>query len=257
MSPVTTQQQSPASVSTTGQSVRSLLVAVVLLAVSTLGGLAIVEGFRAIQPALGLGDSFALTFAIGGSLATLWFAVVGAVYIRYRPVAIAYDLRRPRVGDLRWLAGGLVAVVAVSILIEVVGAALLGAGSPTNISNAAAVENPVLIYAVFLVANLVFIAPVEEFLFRGVVQGRLRESFGPVAAITITAVGFGLTHLPSYWLGGSELLSVGVWLAVVSITATGIIFGVVYERTQSLLVASLLHGLVNSVGIGLALAAAL
>lgn len=256
MSPVTTQQPS-APVRTTGQSVRSFLVAVLLLAVSTLGGLAIVEGFRALQPALGLGDSFALTFAIGGSLATLWFAVVGAVYIRYRPVEISYDLRWPRVGDLRWLAGGLVAIVAVSVLIEVVVGALFGAGTATNASSAAAIENPVLIYAALAVVNLVFIAPVEEFLFRGVIQGRLRESFGAAAAITITAVGFGVTHLPSYWLGGSDLLSGAVWLAVLSIAATGIILGAVYERSQSLLVASLLHGLVNLVGIGLALSAAL
>lgn len=260
MEPIPTQQHPPADVTaptpTRGRAVRSLLVAAALLAVSTLGAFAIVESFRALQPALGLGESFALTFIVGGSLATLWLAVVGVAYVRVRPVRIHYDLRWPTVGDLPWLVGGLVAIILASVLIDVVGG-LLGAGTATNISSAAAVENPVVIYTAFMVVNLVFIAPVEEFLFRGVVQGRLRESFGPVAAITVTAVGFGLAHIPSYWFGGSDLLSVAVWVALASIAATGAIMGWVYERTDSLLVASLLHGLVNTVGISLALVAAL
>jgi len=260
MEPIPTQQHPPADATapapTAGRAVRSFLVAAALLAVSTLGALAIVQGFAALQPALGLGESFALTFVVGGSLATLWLAVVGAAYIRVRPVRIHYDLRWPAVRDLPWLVGGLVAIIVASLLIELVGG-LLGAGTATNISSAAAVENPVVIYTAFIVVNLVFIAPVEEFLFRGVVQGRLRESFGPVAAITITAVGFGLAHIPSYWFGGSDLLSIAVWVALLSIAATGAVMGWVYERTESLLVASLLHGLVNTVGISLALAAAL
>lgn len=260
MEPIPTQQHPPADatapVPTTVRAVRSFLVATALLAVSTLGGLAIVESFRALQPALGLGESFALTFIVGGSLATLWFALVGVMYVRVRPVRIHYDLRWSTVGDLPWLGGGLVAIVVASLLVELVGG-LLGAGAATNISSAAAVENPVVIYTAFILVNLVFIAPVEEFLFRGVVQGRLRESFGPIAAITITGVGFGFAHIPSYWLGGSDLLSVGVWVAVASIAVGGLVFGWVYERTDSLLLVSLLHGLVNTVGISLALVAAL
>jgi len=256
MQPISTRPEPPVStarsVSGADRSVRSVLVATALLAVSTLGAFAIVEGFAALQPALGLGESFALTFVVGGSLATLWLAIVGAAYVRVRPVRIHYDLRRPAVSDLPWLVGGLVAIILASVLIEVV-----GAGTATNISSAAAVENPVVIYTAFIVVNLVFIAPVEEFLFRGVIQGRLRESFGPIAAITITAVGFGLAHIPSYWFGGSDLLSVAVWAALLSIAATGAVMGWVYERTESLLVASLLHGLVNTVGISLALVAAL
>jgi membrane protease YdiL (CAAX protease family) len=107
----------------------------------------------------------------------------------------------------------------------------------------------------FLIANFLFIAPIEEFLFRGVVQGRLRESVGAIAAISTTSIGFGLTHIPSYWFGGSDLLSVGVWGAVLGISTTGFVLGYVYERTDSLLTVSIIHGLVNAIGIGLALLA--
>lgn len=259
MASITKQQkrtatETPSQRSTERETVRGFLTAIALLGISTLGGLLIVEGFSRLQPLVGLGDSFALTFLIGGSLATLWFAVVGVAYLRFRPVAIGYGLRRPTLRDGGWILAGLAAIIVASLLTELV-VSLFGSGSATNISNAAAVENPVLVYSVFIVANLLFIAPIEEFLFRGVVQGRLRESVGALTAIAVTSIGFGLTHIPSYWFGGSDLLSVGVWGAVLGISATGFILGYVYERTNSLLTVSLIHGLINTIGIGLALLA--
>lgn len=260
MTTATTEPVSPAeSPSTTigrSRTLRALLVAIGLLAVATIVGPLIIEAFAALQSAVGLGDSFALTFLVGGGLATLWFAVLGYGFLRIRPVRIYYGLRWPTLRDLAWVLGGLVAIVVVSVAIELA-TVPLGAEAPTTISAAAAIENPVLIYAIFLVGNLVFIAPVEEFLFRGVIQGRLRESFGPAIAISVTAVGFGLGHLTSYWFGGSDLLSLGVWIAILSIAATGAILGVFYERTQSLLLVSILHGLVNTIGIAIALLAML
>jgi hypothetical protein len=44
---------------------------------------------------------------------------------------------------------------------------------------------------------------------------------------------------------------------VLSISAGGFVLGFVYERTNSLLTVSIVHGLVNTVGIGLALLAVL
>lgn len=235
---------------------RTLFVAIGLLAAATLVGVAIVEGFALLQSALGFDDSFVLTFLVGGGLATLWFVVLGYGYARARPVQIHYALRWPTLRDLGWVLGGLVVVVVASLAIDLLGA-VLGAEAPTTISAAAAIENPVLVYSIFLVGNLVFIAPAEEFLFRGVIQGRLRESFGPVLAISVTSVGFGLGHLMSYWFGGSDLLSLGVWMAILGITVSGAILGAFYERTRSLLLVSLLHGLVNTIGIGIALASML
>lgn len=107
------------------------------------------------------------------------------------------------------------------------------------------------------IGNLVFIAPVGEFIFRGVIKGRLRESFGPIVAISFTSIGFALGHIPSYWFGGSDLLSVSVGGALLGIGAGGFILGGIYERMESLLIVSIIHGLLNSVGIVLALLALL
>jgi membrane protease YdiL (CAAX protease family) len=146
--------------------------------------------------------------------------------------------------------------VIVAVLVEIV-VIPFGDGTATTISAAASVSNPLVIYTVFLFGNLVFIAPVEEFLYRGIIQGRLRESFGPLVAIAITSIGFALGHIPSYWFGGSDLVSVSVGGALLGIGAGGFVLGAIYEWTESLLIVSVVHGLLNSIGIGIALLALL
>jgi membrane protease YdiL (CAAX protease family) len=236
-----------------GEVTRTFLVGVGLLGISALGAFLIIRGFEYLQTVLGFG-SFTLTFLVGGGLATLWLGVLGVVYHRVRPVTLHYGLRWPTLRDLGWIIGGVIAVVLVSLLVEVAASPFRDGGA-TNISAAAAVTNPIVIYTIFLVGNLVFIAPVEEFLYRGIIQGRLREAFGPIAAIAITAIGFALGHVPSYWFGGSDILSISVGTALFGIGATGFVLGAIYERTESLLLVSIIHGLVNTIGIVLALAA--
>lgn len=78
-------------------------------------------------------------------------------------------------------------------------------------------------------------APVaEEMFFRGFLQGRLRQGFGPVLAIGLTTIAFSLVHY-----SGNLLHPLGV--AVMSIGC-----GVLRERTGSLWPAILLHAVNNS-----------
>ena len=234
---------------------RTLLAGIALLAVSAFGALVIIQGFEFLQTALGF-ESFALTFLVGGGLATLWLGIFGLGYLRFRPVRVYYGVRWPTLRDAGWIVGGVVLSVIVAVLVEIV-VIPFGDSGATTISAAAAVSNPLVIYMIFLVGNLVFIAPIEEFLYRGVIQGRLRESFGPVAAVSITSIGFALGHIPSYWFGGSDLVSVSVGGAILGIAAGGFVLGAIYEWTESLLIVSIIHGLLNSIGIGIALLAVL
>jgi membrane protease YdiL (CAAX protease family) len=240
----------PASVDDSTAS-RTLLAGIALLAGSAVGALVIIQGFQFLQTALGF-ESFALTFLVGGGLATAWLGIVGLAYLQFRPVNVSYGIRWPTLRDAGWILGGVILSVIVAVLVEIV-VIPFGEGGATTISAAASVSNPLLIYTIFLVGNLLFIAPIEEFLYRGVIQGRLRESFGPVAAISITSIGFALGHIPSYWFGGSDLISVSVGGALLGIAAGGFVLGAIYERTESLLIVSVIHGLLNSVGIGIAL----
>lgn len=87
---------------------------------------------------------------------------------------------------------------------------------------------------------MILVAPVEEFLFRGVIQGRLRGRFGPVAAIAGSSLLFGALHLSNYT--GSILPIVS---GALLITTVGAVFGALYERTGNLAVPVLVHAIYN------------
>lgn len=247
---------SDSRVSTGDRRLRALLVGIGLLATAAIATQVVVSAFAFGQSALGYGDSLVLTYLVGGTLATLSYVVLALAYLRYRRVEIHVPRRLLTLRETGWVLGGVVVSFAAALVLSVLGG-VLGAREGTNFLAAAAAENPLLVYGVFLVGTVLVIAPAEELLFRGVVQGRLRESFGPVAAIGITAVGFALTHVPSYWIGGSETLSVGVVLALVTIAAGGAILGAIYERTGNLAVVVLVHGLTNALFVLPSLVAAL
>lgn len=94
-----------------------------------------------------------------------------------------------------------------------------------------------LLWVVVFLGWFVFAAPAEELLFRGVIQGRLRESFDPIPGILLAAVFFGLMHVPVAALSaGMEPAS-----SFVETFVGGIVFGTAYERTENLLVPSIAH----------------
>lgn len=94
-----------------------------------------------------------------------------------------------------------------------------------------------LLWAVVFVGWFLFAAPAEELLFRGVIQGRLRDTFAPARGILLAALFFGLMHIPVAMLSeGMEPASIFIETSV-----SGLIFGVAYERTDNLLVPSIAH----------------
>lgn len=249
-----TRTETGAAASATTGTARAVFDAIVLLAAAAIGGLVIVESFAVVQAVLGYGTDPVVLYLGGGGLATLWMAVLGYAYLRVHPVAIPWRMISRR--ELAWIGAGTVGILGMAILISTVGS-ILGASGSTNFIDSAASQNPVLVYGIAFIGVLVFIGPVEEYLYRGVIQGRLRQHFGPVVAIGLTSVGFGLGHLFSYWYGGSDLLSAGVGVSILSIAVTSAILGGIYERTQNLTVVALIHGLVNAVLIAVSLAIAL
>jgi membrane protease YdiL (CAAX protease family) len=90
--------------------------------------------------------------------------------------------------------------------------------------------------------SIVLVAPAEELLFRGAIQGRLRRAFGPVPAVGGTSVLFGSVHLVNFT--GSV---VGALVGAGIVGVGGAVFGTVYERTGNLLVPIGVHGAYNTV----------
>jgi|CXWL01.1.fsa_nt_gi membrane protease YdiL (CAAX protease family) len=93
----------------------------------------------------------------------------------------------------------------------------------------------------------------EEFLFRAVLQTRLSAWFrSPWAGILLTSVLFGLAHAPGLFLRGGP--GVDGWSTdplqvvahtIATLSPMGLLFGLIYARTKSLLLVVLLHGLVD------------
>ena len=93
----------------------------------------------------------------------------------------------------------------------------------------------------------------EEVLYRAVLQTRLAALLkSPAAGVAVTALLFGLAHAPGLYLRGGpgvdgwshDALQV-VAYTIATLSPVGLLFGVIYMRTKSLLLVVMLHGLVD------------
>lgn len=94
--------------------------------------------------------------------------------------------------------------------------------------------------ATFFLTAAVFVLaapPAEEYLFRGVIQGRLRETFGSTGAMAGAGLLFGMIHFFNYV--GSPLPAMVAGALILSLV--GAIFGYAYERTDNLFVPIVAH----------------
>ncbi|RAW45111.1 CPBP family intramembrane metalloprotease [Halorubrum sp. 48-1-W] len=101
--------------------------------------------------------------------------------------------------------------------------------------------DPVGYYLAMVAVSLFVVGPVEEVLFRGVVQGGLRRAFDAPPAILLASVLFGLVHL-----SGIQGTAVERWAYVAVVILLGCVLGYLYERTGNVLVPGLAHGVYNA-----------
>lgn len=94
----------------------------------------------------------------------------------------------------------------------------------------------------------------EEFLFRAVLQSRFAAwTKSPVIAILIVSLLFALVHWPGLYFRGtpetdgfsSDPMQVAAF-TIATLTPISILFGVIWQRTKSLMLVTLLHGAVNA-----------
>jgi uncharacterized protein len=161
-----------------------------------------------------------------------------AGYLYVRRYGLQVRIVRPSRRDLAYAGGGtVVALVSATVLGSVL--ALLELTPPDSVLDGAAAVDPlILLWLAFL--SMVVIAPAEEYLFRGVIQGRLRNTFTPAGAILGASLLFGSMHLGN-WVGSLGAI-VGSALLITSI---GVIMGVIYERTNNLVVPIIAHAVYN------------
>jgi len=154
-------------------------------------------------------------------------------------------IRRPTLKQVGLVFGAWIVLLIGMVAVGGIGQVLLdflGAGdtSAEQESTQIFADNPELLPLGIAMMFLV-VGPCEEILFRGVIQGRLREQFSALTAIALTAVFFASIHAPGF-IGSIEGIVLGVSVLVVG----GVVFGTVYEYTENLIVVALLHGFHNS-----------
>jgi hypothetical protein len=203
------------------------------LAVSLVFGVAFTVPLLILGTDVG-GSAAFLGFVAVGQLA---FLVVGYAYVRRRGgVPVRRPSRRDAVYAVGGTVGALVAVTVLSVVVATLGVAPTGSVFDEPITNDPAVALGLAALSILLVA------PAEELLFRGAIQGRLRASFGPRGAVVGSSLVFGSVHVANYT--GSV---VGALVGVAIVTVGGLVFGTIYERTGNLLVPILAHGAYNAV----------
>jgi len=167
-----------------------------------------------------------------------FFAVIG-FYVAVQNGADYFSVGIPSLRDLGMVVVGFVGLFAVSAAFSV----LLGAldvDTATNQVITQSQQDPIR-FLYLVPVTFLFVAPAEELLFRGLVQGLFRRAYGVVPAILLASVLFGAPHYLA--LLGSEG-SVGPKLVI--ITILGVVLGTLYEVTDNLAVPILVHGLWNS-----------
>ena len=175
--------------------------------------------------------------AVVSVLQFLGFIAVGLWYVEWEDARDLLHLERPSLRDLGWVVAALVALfVLFKALAVVLGA--LGIAPATNSAIESGRQNPrLLLY--FVVVTIVFTAPAEEFLFRGLVQGLFRRAYGVVPGVIIASGVFGVAHYLALTGGGSKV----AYLAIAAVL--GLVLGAVYEYTGNLLVPIAIHAVWN------------
>lgn len=173
---------------------------------------------------------------------------VGYVYLRNRDLPLSYlRIRRP---DLRDVGVGVVGIVALFAYLTAVVAVVNFLDVPlAEHSVVDTIERNPSVALLLVPASVLVTGPTEEFLYRGVVQTRLRERFAIPATVLFAAAPFALVHVPAYLLF-STLAETMTTVAVV-LFPLGVLLGLYYEYTDNLVVPAVVHGVYNAVIFGI------
>ncbi|MDF9748454.1 CPBP family intramembrane glutamic endopeptidase [Natrinema salsiterrestre] len=207
---------------------------VILLVVLVLGGIGINLMTR---PSLRLLLSTVL-------LQGVTYGGIVIIYLKVRslsPEFIPFSL--PDKHDLIVIIVGIVALLGLLFAMSSV-ISYLGIESAENQAVEIGEQNPATLLLLILLSFLL-VGPGEELLFRGLVQGALRESFGPTRAIVLASALFASIHLFSL-SGDGKFVYIGIAFVL------ALVLGATYEHTDNIIVPSLIHGVYNAIQFALA-----
>jgi uncharacterized protein len=228
-------KHAPPPTSTGRKKIRAVAVAIGLTLLALL--LSAIVGLIFAIPLFVLGFEFEstavlITLLLGGQL-----GFFGAGYLYVRRYGLPVNIARPNRGDLSYAVGGTIGALVFATVAGVV-MELLGLTPESALEGFITVDPLVLIWLAFL--SIFVVAPAEEYLFRGVIQGRLRNTFTPAGAILAASLLFGSMHFGN-WVG--SLATIVGWALLIA--GVGVIMGILYERTNNLVVPIIAHAAYN------------
>lgn len=103
-------------------------------------------------------------------------------------------------------------------------------------------ETEPIFFLYMIPVMILFVGPIEEFMYRGVLQGGFREHINTGIAVIISSMLFGLSHITV--LGGFSVESIPY---IITVFVLGGVLGIFYEYRENLIVPAVAHGIYNSI----------
>ena len=169
---------------------------------------------------------------------------IAIIYLKVRDLDFEFvPFSMPSKRDSVIIGVGIISVLGLLFAMSAV-ISYLGLESAQNQIVKIGQQNPTTFLLLILLSFLV-VGPGEELLFRGLIQGVLRESFAPIQAIVLASALFASLHLFSL-SGNGKLVYIGITFVL------ALVLGVTYEYTENIIVPSLIHGTYNAIQFALA-----
>lgn len=161
-----------------------------------------------------------------------YYGLASSIPAIARNAASFIRVKAPDIEEAKWIGIGTIVLTAFSFGFLSVASSLGYEASGHTFTD----NGRLLMY---LLLSSFLLVPVEEYLFRGVLQQFLRTQLSSVSAIGLISVLFGVIHLGSIEAGALAYMGLMVF--------HGIAYGAAYERTENLLTPISMHVLYNGI----------
>jgi membrane protease YdiL (CAAX protease family) len=224
--------------------VESLFHSLALVVLAFAAGIFVQVGGGSVLAALGFDVTSTATLpplayaALTATLFVGFFAVI-AGYLRWRSEEQFFRVAVPSLRDLAWIVAGFVGLFAVATALSALIQAA-GIDTATNQVITDGRQDPAR-FLYLIPVTFLFVAPAEELLFRGIVQGLFRRAYGVVPAVVLASAVFGAGHYFALLGSGGSVVS-----SLALAGALGVVLGALYEITENIAVPIVVHGCWNT-----------
>lgn len=228
--------QSPARGSGLSPHLRAIGGAFVILLLVLLGASVVTSLGTPLLAAFGLPDGGSGYLALTAAFQFIGFGIAAVGYLAVTDQWDLIDVRSPTRRDALWMLGGLATLLGLLLGLTVVLGAL---GIETG--DSAVIDAGTGLYFVYLIpVTILLVAPTEELVFRGIIQGLFRRAYGVYVGVAGSSLLFAAIHAGSF-------TGEGAVVSLLIVLLLGGILGSIYEKTGNLVVSVVIHGLFNAI----------